>query len=128
MVITRREAAQRLDISPEMAARHGLPPQMTEVQLSDLEQNPPPWLVQSRANRTGRKAVWVDLVCAVCGYAEKERPKKWWPTSTYLVCDHHPLSELPPLSPGHRRDEVAGIGSRFVALVDVPDGRGDGHD
>lgn len=119
-MIPRRTAAQRLDISPEMATRHGLPTQMTEAQVRELEENPPPWLVQSRANRTGRKAVWADLVCAVCGYAEKERPKKWWPAATHLVCDHHTVSELPPPAPGHRRDEVAGVGSRFVALVDVP--------
>lgn len=118
-VITRRDAAQRLDIPVEMAARHGLPPQVTETQLSDLEDNPPPWLLQSRANRTGKKPVWVDLVCDVCGVAEKARPKKWWPTFTYVSCHHHELSELPAPLPHEVRAEFTGVGNRFLGVVDT---------
>jgi hypothetical protein len=119
-MITRRDAAQRLDISLQMAARHGLPAHLTEAQLSEITDNPPPWLVQSRANRTGKKAVWVDLVCDVCGFAEKARPKKWWPAFTYVSCDSHESSELPaPLDGGHR-EGVWGVGSRFVGWVESP--------
>lgn len=119
-MITRREAAQRLDIPLEMATRHGLPTTLTEAQLGEIEDNPPPWLVQSRANRTGKKAVWVDLVCDVCGFAEKARPKKWWPTFTYVSCEHHQPSDLPPPLPGEIRVEIPGVGSRFVGWVDTP--------
>ncbi|MCM3659392.1 hypothetical protein M3148_00040 [Georgenia satyanarayanai] len=119
-MITRREAAQRLDIPLEMAARHGLPQKLTDAQLRQIDDNPPPWLAQSRANRTGRRAVWVDLVCTVCGFTEKARPKKWWPTFTHVSCTHHRPSELPGPLPGHQREDVFGIGSRFVGLVDTP--------
>ena len=117
-MLTRRDAAQRLNIPLEMAARHDLPATLTEAQLSELEDNPPPWLVQSRANRTGKKPVWVDLVCDVCGFAEKARPKKWWPTFTYLSCDSHQPSDLPPPHQGGHRQEIPGVGSRFVGWVD----------
>ena len=120
-MITRRDAAQRLDIPLEMATRHGIPPTLTEAQLAEIEDNPPPWLVQSRANRTGKKPVWVDLVCDVCGRSEKVRPKKWWPTFTHVSCDDHWPSDLPPALPGTRRDEVPGIGNGFVGWVDTPD-------
>lgn len=119
-MITRREAAQRLDIPIEMATRHGLPTQLTEAQVREIEENPPPWLVQSRANRTGKKAVWVELTCSVCEYTEKARPKKWWPTFTHLACEQHPSSELPPPRAGEVRAEYPGIGSRFTGVVDVP--------
>ena len=39
VMITRRDAAQRLDIPLEMAARHGLPTRLTEAQLRELEDN-----------------------------------------------------------------------------------------
>lgn len=119
-MITRRDAAHRLDIPLEMATRHGLPPNLTEAQLRELEDNPPPWLAQSRANRTGKKAVWVDLQCVVCGFAEKTRPKKWWPKFTHVSCHHHHPSDVPPPLPGDQREEIPGIGSRFVGLVDTP--------
>ncbi|CAM3499536.1 DUF5997 domain-containing protein [Nocardioides dubius] len=119
-MITRREAAQRLDISLEMASRHGLPSTLTEAQLNEIEENPPPWLVQSRANRTGKKPVWVDLVCVVCGIAEKARPKKWWPTFTYVSCDSHDPSSLPPAHAGEVRAEIPGVGGRFTGWVDTP--------
>jgi hypothetical protein len=119
-MLTRRDAAQRLNIPLEMATRHGLPARLTEAQLGEIEDSPPPWLVQSRANRTGTKQVWVDLVCEVCGYAEKARPKKWWPTLAYVSCDSHQSSDLPPPLHGNRRDEILGIGSQFVGWVDAP--------
>ena len=119
-MITRRDAAQRLDIPVEMATRHGLPAHLTEAQLSEITDDPPPWLVQSRANRTGKKPVWVDLVCDVCGFAEKARPKKWWPTYTYVSCDTHDPSDLPAPLDSDLRVEVPGVGSRFVGWVDTP--------
>ena len=115
--ISRREAALRLDIPLEMASRHGIPARMTEAEFAELESNPPAWLVQSRANRTG-KPVWVELKCDVCGFAEQARPKKWWPTFSYLSCDFHRADELPEPAPGLYRREVDGIGSRFVGIVD----------
>jgi len=118
-MITRLDAAQRLDIPLEMATRHGLPTTLTEAQLGEIEDDPPPWLVQSRANRTGRKPVWVDLVCDVCGSAEKARPKKWWPTFTYISCDSHQPSDLPQPLDDELRSEVPGVGSRFVGWVDI---------
>lgn len=117
-MITRREAAQRLNIPVEMAARNGLPSQLTEAHLREIDENPPPWLAQSRANRTGKRQVWVDLKCVVCGFTEKARPKKWWPDYSDVFCDHHDISELPhPLSDDTHL-QVGGIGSRFVGLVD----------
>lgn len=118
-VISRRDAAQRLDIPVEMAVRHNLPAQLHDSQLEAMEKNPPAWLVQSRANRTGKKAVWVELTCAVCGFSEKARPKKWWPTWTHLTCEEHPSSALPEPVDGARRDEMTGIGSRFIAVIDT---------
>ncbi|MFC6154640.1 DUF5997 family protein [Nocardioides yefusunii] len=120
MKISRRDAAQRLDIPVEMAARHGLPKVMTQAEMDELEANPPAWLVQSRANRTGKKAVWVELECAVCGFAEKARPKKWWPTHTFLYCDDHSVSQVPKAADDVVRVEMEGIGSRFIAVVDTP--------
>ncbi len=67
-MITRREAALRLDIPLEMAQRHGIPSRLSEAELTELDEHPPAWLVQSRANRTGKKPVWVQLVCTVCGF------------------------------------------------------------
>ena len=119
-MITRRDAAQRLDIPLEMATRHGLPTTLTEDQLRGIEDSPPPWLVQSRANRTGKKPVWVDLICHVCGSSEMARPKKWWPTFTFVSCDLHQPSDLPHPLRGDRREEILGIGSRFVGWVDTP--------
>jgi hypothetical protein len=118
-VITRREAALRLDIPLEMATRHDLPTRMSEAELAKIEADPPAWLVQSRANRTGAKPVWVQLTCYVCGFTEAVRPKKWWPAFTYLTCDFHDLDEIPEPRDGMYRSEVDGIGSRFVGIVDA---------
>lgn len=118
-MISRREAALRLDIPLEMANRHGLPTRMSEEELAAIELDPPAWLVQSRANRTGKRPVWVQLTCDVCGFTEAARPKKWWPSFDYLSCDWHDAEELPPLREGSRRDEFDGIGSRFVGVVDT---------
>ncbi|MBM7471662.1 hypothetical protein [Subtercola frigoramans] len=117
-MITRREAALRLDIPLEMAHRHGLPARMSEADFEAIDASPPPWLVQSRANRTGKKPVWVQLVCTVCGFTEAARPKKWWPAFTYLSCDYHDIAELPVLAAGFSRREYDGIGSGFVGIVD----------
>lgn len=117
-MITRREAALRLDIPLEMANRHGLPGRMSEAELAAIETEPPAWLLQSRANRTGRKPVWVQLKCSVCGFEEAARPKKWWPAFSYLSCRQHRIDELPEPAAGMYREEVDGIGSRFVGIVD----------
>lgn len=119
-MITRREAAQFLGIPLEMAARHGIPTRLTDAELADLDANPPPWLVQSRANRTGARPVWVELRCVVCGYTEQARPKKWWPEFSYLTCAEHSPLDLPPVPDGMHRAEVDGIGSRFVGILDAP--------
>ena len=117
-MLSRRDAAVRLDIPLEMATRHGIPARLTEDELAAIEQDPPAWLVQSRANRTGVKKVWVRLQCDVCGFTEEARPKKWWPDWDHVVCDHHASYEAPEPAAGATRHEVEGIGSRFVALVD----------
>ncbi|RFA11535.1 hypothetical protein B7R21_12590 [Subtercola boreus] len=119
-MISRREAALRLDIPLEMASRHGLPSRMTEEEVEAIDTDPPAWLLQSRANRTGKKPVWVQLTCTICGFTEAARPKKWWPTFTYLSCDFHAPDELPPVASGDTRREFDAIGSRFVGVVDEP--------
>ena len=111
--------AVALDISMEMAQRHGIPPRLPEAGLRDLQDNPPAWLVQSRANRTGKRPVWVQLTCVVCGFSEAARPKKWWPDFSFVYCGHHRNSELPELFLGDVRSEYEGIGSRFVGVLDV---------
>jgi hypothetical protein len=123
--VTRREAALRLDIPLEMARRHELPSRMTESEFAALDADPPAWLRQSRENRTGKRPVWVELRCDVCGFTETARPKKWWPAGViehgaYLSCDFHGADELPDPPPGMSRTEVDGIGSRFIAMVDAP--------
>jgi hypothetical protein len=118
-VITRFEAAQRLNIPLEMARRHGLPARMSEAEFATLDAEPPAWLAQSRANRTGKRPVWVELRCVICDFSEAARPKKWWPDFTYLSCDIHGSDELPDPAPGTRRREVDGIGSRFIGIVDA---------
>lgn len=117
-MITRHEVAQRLDISLEMARRHGIPNRMSEKEFADLDSNPPAWLIQSRSNRTGKRPVWVQLTCTICGFTEAARPKKWWPAFTYLSCDFHDAGELPEPADGMYRSEIDGIGSRFVGIVD----------
>ena len=119
-MISRHEAALRLDIPLEMARRHNLPARMSEAELEGIFAEPPAWLAQSWANRTGKKPVWVQLTCDVCGYTEAARPKKWWPEFTYLTCDHHPISTIPTAVAGLHRSEVDGIGTRFVGIVDAP--------
>jgi hypothetical protein len=114
---SRRDAAIRLDIPVPMAVKHGLPARMTTAELDALESDPPAWLVQSRANRTG-KAVWTTLTCALCGATETQRPKKWWPEFAYVMCEEHDPDDLPAPPLGRHRREVDGIGTRFVGLVD----------
>lgn len=117
---SRLDAAIQLNISLEMAQRHGIPSQISQAAIDEINQNPPAWLVQSRANRTGKKAVWVTLKCAVCGYSEQARPKKWWPDFTFLFCFDHENSELPkPVSPDTTRTFTYGVGSRFTGVVDA---------
>ncbi|MCC3273778.1 hypothetical protein MUK71_11450 [Arthrobacter zhangbolii] len=117
-MITRRQAAQILDIPLEMAIRHGIPPRMEDAELARLQADPPGWLLQSRANRTGKRPVWVELSCTVCGYTETARPKKWWPEFTFLACEDHSVRELPALPDGAVRSEYPGVGSRFIGVVD----------
>lgn len=117
-MITRRDAALRLDIPLEMAQRHDIPSRQSEAEFERFLADPPAWLVQSRANRTGKRPVWVQLTCEICGFTEAARPKKWWPTFTYLSCEEHGADELPALAPGHTRGEFDGIGSRFIGIVD----------
>jgi hypothetical protein len=118
-VLSRRDAALRLGISVQMAQRHELPSKMSEAQVAELDANPPPWLAQSRANRsTAARPVWVDLKCDVCGFTEAARPKKWWPAFTYMTCDFHNIGDVPEPAAGLYREEVDGIGSRFIGIVD----------
>lgn len=117
-MITRREAAIRLDIPPEMALRNGLPARMSEAALARLDADPPAWLAQSRANRTGRKPVWVELTCDVCGISETARPKKWWPAFTYVSCDTHDRDELPDVATGFVRGDYPGVGTHFIGILD----------
>ncbi|MFI5086277.1 MAG: hypothetical protein ACHP7K_10150 [Actinomycetales bacterium] len=117
-MITRRQAAQYLDIPVEMAQRNGIPSRLTDTELAELDQHPPAWLAQSRANRTGKRPVWVNLRCYVCDFSETVRPKKWWPDFDYVVCAHHGFSELPDPAPGHTRREYDGVGDRFIGIVE----------
>lgn len=118
-MVTRREAAQILDIPLEMAHRHNIPSRLSDAELGELLDNPPAWLVQSKANRTGKRPVWVQLTCAVCGFTEAARPKKWWPDFTYVCCAHHAPYDVPAVGAGLVRSEYEGVGSRFVGIVDV---------
>ena len=118
-MLTRYEVAVRLDIPIEMARRHGIPPRMSEREYTDLDTNPPAWLVQSRANRTGKRPVWLSLTCAVCGYTEAVRPKKWWPEFTYVSCAHHNPADLPEPEGALARTEIDAIGTGFVGIVDA---------
>ncbi|MES2092477.1 MAG: hypothetical protein V4531_01525 [Actinomycetota bacterium] len=118
-MISRRDAAQRLDIPLDMARRHDFPGWISEEELADLERNPPTWLAQSRTNRaSGGRPIWVQLTCAVCGRTEAARPKKWWPEFTYLSCTEHDIWQLPEPEAGLARQEFDGIGGYFVGVVD----------
>jgi hypothetical protein len=118
-MISRRDAAQRLDIPLDMAQRHDIPTWISEEALAALEQDPPAWLLQSRANRRASgRPVWVELKCDICGFTASVRPKKWWPTFTYLSCDHHDIWDLPEPAPGLARQEFDEIGGQFVGVVD----------
>lgn len=119
-MISQRDVALRLDIPLEMAKRHGIPARMTDEEFAQLDTDPPAWLVQSRANRTGKRPVWVELTCSICGFSEMARPKKWWPEFTYLSCLEHPYTDLPDVPAGMRRRETDGIGTRFIGVVDSP--------
>ena len=121
-MITRRAATLRLDIPLEMAQRHGIPTRLSEAELAEIEANPPAWLAQSRANRTGTKPVWVQLTCDICGFTEAVRPKKWWPPFSFMSCEQHGPDELPALPAGFIRSEYDGIGSRLIGIVDEPRG------
>lgn len=118
-MIDKRTLAQRLDVPLEMVVRHGLDAGISEDEFAALEQDPPAWLVQSRANRKkGGRPVWATLTCDVCGYTETTRPKKWWPQFTYVLCREHPLSALPAPAAGLLRGEFDGVGGRFVGIAD----------
>ncbi|MBP1326486.1 hypothetical protein JOF28_001718 [Leucobacter exalbidus] len=114
------DAALQLDIPLEMARRHGIPSNISQADLNEIDQNPPAWLAQSRANRTGKKKVWATLQCAICSYSEQARPKKWWPEFTLLACYDHEAHELPkPFSAATTRTFVYGVGSRFTGVIDA---------
>lgn len=117
-MLTRHEAAIRLDIPQEMAKRHDIPARISEQDVAELDRNPPPWLAQSRANRTGKRPVWVTLTCVVCGETENARPKKWWPQFTYLSCTEHYDEDLPAVKEGLTRHVVNGIGNGFFGVID----------
>ncbi|MBG0739391.1 hypothetical protein IV500_08310 [Paeniglutamicibacter antarcticus] len=119
-MITRRDAALALDIPLEMAYKHGIPARMAETEFTEIRDNPPAWLVQSRANRTGKRPVWVHLRCYICDYTEAARPKKWWPDFSYVICADHEIGELPGPDAGSRRSEFDGVGSRFIGILDEP--------
>jgi hypothetical protein len=119
-MLTRREAAIRLDIPPEMAARNGIPTRISAAEVDRIDADPPAWLAQSRANRTGRKPVWIALNCVVCDYSEVTRPKKWWPDFSFVACDHHDDGDLPPVRPAWARGRYEGIGTRFTGVLDEP--------
>ncbi|MGG5752463.1 hypothetical protein ACQ3I4_07525 [Zafaria sp. Z1313] len=121
-MMNRRDAAIALDIPLEMAKRHGLPARMSEEELEALRADPPAWLRQSLENREGRRPVWVHLECAVCGFAEAVRPKKWWPEFTFTACDDHGPRDLPAVEAGLVRCEYDGVGSRLIGYVDEPAG------
>ncbi|RKS22491.1 hypothetical protein DFO58_0522 [Arthrobacter sp. AG1021] len=117
-MMTRRDAAIALDIPLEMAKKHGIPSKMSEAEFRELNSNPPAWLAQSRANRTGKRPVWVHLVCEVCGTEDYERPKKWWPTFDFVHCSHHSPAQLPKLEAGKTRVEYPDISARMYGIVD----------
>jgi hypothetical protein len=117
-MMNRRDAAIALDIPLEMAKRHGIPPRLNEAELAALQADPPAWLVQSRANREGKRPVWVHLTCTVCGFSEAARPKKWWPEFDFVHCEHHTAADLPPVAEGRVRCEYEQIGTRLVGVVD----------
>src|SRR3954451_16956017 len=117
-MLTRREAAIRLGIPPEMAARNGIPTRIDAAEVDRIDADPPGWLAQSRANRTGRKPVGIALNCVVCNYSEMARPKKWWPEFSFVAFDHHDDEDLPPAGPGRVRGRYEGIGTRFVGVLD----------
>ena len=111
--------AQRLDIPVEMAVRHDLPAKMSEADVIALEENPPAWLAQSRANRSSKaRPVWVTLTCDICGASDSARPKKWWPEFTYLSCNDHDIWDLPAPADGLHREEFDDIGVHFIGVVD----------
>lgn len=92
---------------------------MSDADLAEIESDPPDWLVQSRADRrSAARPVWQRFECVVCGHAETVRPKKWWPAFTVVACDDHHPDDLPRASPGTDREDVAGIGSRLVGILD----------
>jgi len=91
---------------------------MSEAEFRELNTNPPAWLVQSRANRTGKRPVWVHLVCEVCGFSEYERPKKWWPTFDFVHCHSHSPAQLPKLASGKTRVEYQDISAHMFGIVD----------
>lgn len=116
--MTRRDAAIALDIPLEMAQRHGIPSRLGEDELAAILAEPPAWLVQSRANRQGKRPVWVHLTCEVCGYSEAARPKKWWPEFDFVHCADHSPRELPAVAEGRVRCEYEEIGTRMTGVVD----------
>ena len=63
--------------------------------------------------------MWVHLECAVCGYEEAARPKKWWPEFTYVRRGHHAPDEIPPRVPGLSAANSTAWAAAFVGIADV---------
>jgi hypothetical protein len=119
-MMNRRDAAIALDIPLEMAKRHGLPARMSEQDLAALRADPPAWLRQSLANREGKRPVWVQLSCTVCGRTEAARPKKWWPEFDFVACEDHIARDLPPVAQDRVRCEYGGLAQSLTGYVDEP--------
>lgn len=117
-MMTRRDAAIALDIPLEMAKKHGIPGKISEADFRELNANPPAWLSQSRANRTGKRPVWIHFTCEVCGAEDYERPKKWWPKFDFVHCNTHSPAQLPKLAAGKTRVEYQDISAKMFGIVD----------
>lgn len=117
-MMTRRDAAIALDIPLEMAKKHGIPGKISEADFRELNNNPPAWLRQSRANRTGKRPVWMHFTCEVCGAEDYERPKKWWPKFDFVHCNTHSPAQLPKLEAGKTRVEYQDISAKMFGIVD----------
>ena len=72
-----------------MAKRHGIPPRLSEAELRRCRPTPRPGSSSPGPTARASAPVWVHLTCAVCGFSEAARPKKWWPEFDFVHCEHH---------------------------------------